>query len=83
MMGTKPKKNNLAAHVRVELLVPRGEQGGGDIQPLPIQAQLCVSQSSSYWQQIGMLPATSVGPPRFSCLLRTGPLDFGLKSALR
>ena len=39
---------DLAAHVRVELLVPRREQGGGDIQPLSIQAQL-----SSECQVIG------------------------------
>ena len=31
---------HLVAHVRVELLVPGGEQGGGDIQPLSIQTQL-------------------------------------------
>ena len=36
----KSKLSNLAAHVRVELLVPRREQGGGDVQPLSIQAQL-------------------------------------------
>ena len=28
------------AHIGVELLVPGGEEGGGDVQPLAVQAEL-------------------------------------------
>merc|ERR1719348_2334572 len=43
----------LVAHLRVELLVPGGEQGGGHVQPLPIQAELQHLRSSLYLLTLG------------------------------
>merc|ERR1719228_2036656 len=38
----------LVAHLRVELLVPGGEEGGGHVQPLPVQTELQHLRSSFY-----------------------------------